>query len=86
MRIKQQYEAIKNKMFTTTERLKTELSKTRKEEAEQRIKKYNEELEKLEKELPEQKTSEIEADNIKSYVSLAQTNLAALIIDGITIH
>ena len=38
MRIKQQYEAIKNKMLTTTERLKTKLSKTRKEEAEQRIK------------------------------------------------
>jgi hypothetical protein len=34
----------------------------------------------------EQKSTEAEADKIKSYVSLAPTNLAALIIDGIIIH
>ena len=73
MKIKQQYEAIKNKMLTITERLKTKLSKTRKEEAEQRIKKYNEELKKLEKELSEQKTTEIEADKIQSYHLHQQT-------------
>jgi len=33
-----------------------------------------------------QKVAEVEADNIKSYVSLAPTNLSALIIDGMTIH
>ena len=36
--------------------------------------------------MSEQKTSQVEAVNIKSYVSLAPTNLAALIIDGIIIH
>ena len=39
MRIKQQYDSIKNKILTTTERLKNKLSKTRKEEAEQRRRK-----------------------------------------------
>ena len=39
MRIKQQYESVNKKILTTTERLKTKLSKTRKEEVEQRIKK-----------------------------------------------
>ena len=40
----------------------------------------------MEKEIEEQILIEEEADNIQSYVSLAPTNLAAFIIDGITIH
>ena len=40
----------------------------------------------LNKKVEEQKSTEVEADKIKSHVSLAPTNLAALIIDSITIH
>ena len=38
MRIKQQYESIQKKILTTNERSKIKLSKTRKEETDQRIK------------------------------------------------
>jgi hypothetical protein len=86
IRIKQKYEMIKKKLQATTERLKTKLSKTRKQEADERIKKYNQELEELNNQLKEQQKTEVEADKIKSYVSLAPTNLAALIINGTTIH
>ena len=43
MRIKQQYESIKNKILTTTERLKTKFYKNL-EKAKQIIKQYNEKL------------------------------------------
>ena len=36
--------------------------------------------------MEDQNAVEDEADKIKSYVSLAPTNLAALIINGTTIH
>ena len=86
MKIKQEYEIIKTKSLATTERLKTKLSKTRKQEAEERIVKLNNELKDIEKEIEELKLTEVEADKIKSYVSLAPKNLAALIISGSTIH
>ena len=41
---------------------------------------------KLNTQLEEQKSTETEADKLKSFVSLAPINLASLIIDGITIH
>jgi len=40
----------------------------------------------LNTQLEEQKSTETEADKLKSFVSLAPINLAALIIGGITIH
>ena len=74
------------KLDATNERLKTKLSCTRKKEAEDRIIKLNDELIELNKQLEEQTSTETEADKIKSLLSLAPTNLAALIIDGMTIH
>ena len=57
-----------------------------KEELEKATNNLNEEMIELNEKVEEQKATEDEADKIKSYVSLAPTNLAALIIDGITIH
>ena len=74
------------KLEAATNRLKTKLSCTRKQETEERIVNLNNELKELEIEIEEQKLTEVEVDKIKTYVSLAPTNLAALIIDGITIH
>jgi energy-coupling factor transporter ATP-binding protein EcfA2 len=62
-----------------------ELSELKKE-LEKATNNLNEELIELNEKVEEQKSTEVEADKIKSYVSLAPTNLAALIIDGITIH
>ena len=84
--IKNKNEAKNKKLEAATNRLKTKLSCTRKQETEDRIIKLNNELKELEKEIEEQKLREVEVDKIKTYVSLAPTNLAALIIDGITIH
>ena len=84
--IKNKIEAKNMKLEAATNRLKTKLSCTRKQETEDRIIKRNNELKELEKEIEEQKLREVDADKIKSFVSLAPTNLAALIIDGITIH
>ena len=67
-----------NKNGHELEKLKKELEKVNKD--------FNDELIELNKQLEEQKITEVEVDNIKSYVSLAPTNLAALIIDGMTIH
>ncbi len=52
--IKQKYESIKCNIDKTNVRLKTQLSKKRKEEAEERIKKLNIELEELNNALEEQ--------------------------------
>ncbi len=57
-----------------------------KKELEKVTKTLNDELIELNKKADEQKLTEVEADKIKSYVSLAPTNLSALIIDGITIR
>ena len=46
----------------------------------------NKQMEDINKRLDDQKGTEDKADKIKSYVSLAPTNLSALIINGTTIH
>ncbi len=65
MKIKQEYEIIKTKILTTTERLKTKLRKTRKQAALYIIKYRNLKLEQLEIQLEEQKKNELELNSIK---------------------
>ncbi len=80
------YESIKSKIDKTNAGLKTKSSKTREEEAEKRITELNIKLEEFNNELEEEMKHEVKVNKIKSYVCLAPTNLAELIIDGMAIH
>ena len=86
--IKEKCSTIKSKISKGEEKWKSKLSNSSRCETKQRLEenkiKYKESLEKLDEQLEDDKV--IEDKKINGCVSLAPTNLAALIIDGITIH
>ena len=88
--IKEQCVNIQLRILKSNERLKTKLSNSRRLKTEESIhkckKQYEEALKKLDKQIEEDKIIKAELKIVDGCVSLAPTNLAALIIDGMTIH
>ena len=78
----------KKKSKTEKEATKEKLNKLEKEldNINKKLDDNNKELEDVNKRMEDQNAAEDEAEKINLYVSLAPTNLAALIINGTTIH